>query len=96
MKKGNDGAAASRHVAVADDGKADVLRPRVGVGRDEELVGNQLGSAVKIHRVHRLVGGERHHLLYAAVQTCVDHILRSVDIGLNGLVGIVLAGGNLL
>ena len=96
LEERNDGSAASRHISVADDGEGDVLFARIGIGGNEQFVRNQLGSAVEVDRIHGLVRGKGHDLLHAAVQAGIDHVLRAVDIGLDGFRRIVLTGGHLL
>ena len=96
MEKRNNGTPAARHVAVTDDGKIDILGSGVSVGCNEKLVGNQLGSPVKIDRINRFVRGKSHHLFYIGIKSRVNHVLGPVDVGLYRLVGIVLTGRHLL
>ena len=96
VEEGNDRPAASRHITVSDNGEIDILRPHIGIGRHKQFVRDKLRSAVEIHRIDRLVRGQRHHLAHTRIQRRIDHVHRPVDIGLDRLVWIVLAGGHLL
>ena len=58
-------AARADHVAVAHHGEARAVPAGDVVGGDEQLVGGQLGGAVEIDRVGRLVGRQRDDLLDA-------------------------------
>ncbi len=66
------------------------------VGGDEQLVARELGGAVEVDRAGGLVGGERDHALHAAVDRCLDHVLRAEDVGLDRLERVVLAHRHLL
>ncbi len=96
VEEGDDGAAAARHIAIPHDGERDISRACIGVGRDEQLVRYQLGAAVQVHRIDRLVRRQRHNPGYLRVEAGVDDIHRTVDIGLDRLSGVVFTGGNLL
>ena len=96
VKQRDDGTAASGHVAVADDGETDILGSGIGVRRHKKLVAHQLGTAVQVDRIHRLVRGQGDHLLHIGIQRRVDNVLRAIDIGADRLVGIVLTGRYLL
>ena len=96
-KQGNDAAAAAHDVAVAGaaDGGAAALRSHAGVGVDDVLH-HGLGDAHGVDGVGRLVGGQADHALDAGVDGGVQDIVRADDVGLHGLHGEKLAGGNLL
>lgn len=96
VEEWNDRSPGARDIAVAHDGEGRARLAAVGVRGDEELVRDELGAAVEVHRVHGLVGGEGHHLLDPGVERGIDDRHGAVDVGLDGLHGIVLAGGHLL
>ena len=92
----HDRAARADHVAVAHDGEAGPVAARDVVGGDEQLVGDELGRAVEVDRVGRLVGGERDHLLDVVRQRRVDDVLRAMDVGLDALQRVVFGRRHLL
>ena len=96
-KQGNDAAAAAHDIAVAGaaDGGAAALRSHAGVGVDDVLH-HGLGDAHGVDGVGSLVGGQADHALDAGVDGGVQDIVRADDIGLHGLHGEKLAGGDLL
>ena len=96
MKQRDDGTAASGHVAVTDDGEADILGSGIGVRSHKKLVAHQLGAAVQVYRIHRLVRGQGDHLLHIGIQSRINDVLRTVDIGADRLIGIVFTGRHLL
>jgi len=54
----DDAAAAADHVPVANDTEFRLMKPRVGVGRDKQFVGAELGGAIEVDRVRGLVRAE--------------------------------------
>ena len=64
----------------------------IGIARDKQLVGDQLGRAVKIDRTARLVGRQRDDALNALVDASVDHVHRADDVGLHAFERIVFGG----
>ena len=68
----------------------------VGVGGDEQLVGDELRRAVQIDRHRRLVGGERHNALHPGVDGALDHIHGPEHVRLDALHGIVLGNRHVL
>ena len=93
----NDGATAAHDVAVtgAADGRAAPLGSHTGVGVDDVLH-HGLGNAHGVDGVGRLVGGQADNTLNASVNSGVQHIISTDDVGLDGLHGEELAGGDLL
>jgi hypothetical protein len=83
------------HVSVPHASEAGAPPSRVGVSLDHDLLGAELGGPVEVHRIHGLVGGEGHDLFHAAVDARIDDVLCAQDVGLDGLEGVVLGGGNL-
>ena len=96
VKERNDGASAACHVAVTDNGEADILCARISIGCNKQFIGNKLGATVQVDRVYRLVRGKRYHLFHIHVQTGVNYVLRTVNIGLNCFCGVVFTCRNLL
>ena len=96
MKKGNDRSSAACHISIADDRKINVLIPCVGICCNKQLIGYKLCASVQIDGIYRLIRRKGNHLLYAGIQCTVDHVLRSVDIGLDCLIRVVFTGRNLL
>src|SRR5262245_14213659 len=89
-------AAAPDDVAVAHDAEHGSPRVAVDVALDEKLLAAQLGGAVQIDRVDRLVRADPDDALDALVDGGVDDVLRPEHIGLDRLERVVLARGNLL
>lgn len=80
VKERNDGASAACHVAVTDNGEADILCARISIGCNKQFIGNKLGAAVQVDRVYRLVRGKRYHLFtfmsrQASITFCAPLIL---------------------
>ena len=46
-------------VAVPHDGKINIFISRISVCRHKQFIRNQLGSAVKVHRIDRFIRGQR-------------------------------------
>ncbi len=95
-EEGDHAAARTHHVAVAHHGEAYRAVTLDIVGGGEEFVARQLGGSVKIDRGARLVGGERHHMPDSGLERGVYHVLRSVDVGLDALLRVVLGCVHLL
>ena len=92
FKEGNHRATAACHVAVTHDGEAGVLCSHVGIGCDKQLVGYQLGSAIEVYRVNRLIGGQGYYLFHSGFQCCINDILCTVDIGFNCFIRVIFTG----
>ena len=95
QEKGDHGAPAAHHVAVADHGKAGFRLTGVGVAGGEEFVRTQFGGAVKIDGTGGLVRTEGHHPLDLLVGGYIDDVFRAHDVSLHGLEGVVLGGRHL-
>ena len=93
----NDRTTAAHDVAItgAADGRATTLSGHTGVGVDNVLH-HSLGDTHSVDGVSSLVGGQADNTLDASVNSGVQHVIRADDVGLNGLHGEELAGGNLL
>ena len=93
----NDGATAAHDVAVtgAADGRAAALSSHTGVGVDDVLH-HGLGDTHSVDGVSSLVSGQADNTLDASVNSGVQHIISTDDVGLDGLHGEELAGRNLL
>ena len=93
----DDAAAAAHDVAVtgAADGRTAALRSHTGVSVDDVLH-HGLGNTHSVDGVGSLVGGQADHALDAGVDGGVQDIVRADDVGLHGLHGEKLAGGDLL
>ena len=93
----DDGATAAHDVAVtsAADGSATTLSSYTGIGVDDVLH-HGLGDAHGIDGISCLVGGQTDNTLHTCVNGGVENVVRADDIGLNGLHGEELAGGDLL
>ena len=87
--------AASDHVAVSRTTKARISRPRVCICLHEHLLCAQFGCAIKIDRVHGLVGTQRQYPFHALVDRGVDHIAAAHDVGLDRFERVVLTRRNL-
>ena len=95
-KQRNDRATAAHHVAVtgAADGRAAPLRRHTGVSVDNVLH-HGLGDAHGVDGVGSLVGGQADHPLNASINSGVQDIVRTDNVGLDSLHGEELAGRNL-
>ena len=93
----NDRATAAHDVAItgAADGGAATLGRHTGVGVDDVLH-HSLGDAHGVDRVGCLVGGQTNHPLHTRINSGVQDVIGTDDVGLNGLHGEELAGRNLL
>ena len=96
-EQGDDAAAGAHDVAVAGaaDGGAAALGSHTGVGVDDVLH-HGLGDAHGVDGISCLVGGQADHTLHTCVNGGVEDVVRADDIGLDGLHGEELAGGDLL
>ena len=72
------------------------MHAAVTVTGDEHLVGAQLGRAVKIDGVGRLVGAEGDDAFDIVVDGAVDDVLGAEDVGFDELKRVVLGGRHLL
>ena len=90
-------AAAAHNVAIAGtaDGGAAALGSHTGVGVDDVLH-HGLGDAHGVDGIGGLVGGQADDTLHTGVNGGVKDVVRADDIGLDGLHGEELAGGDLL
>ena len=93
----DDAAAGAHDVAVtgAADGGAATLGSHTGVGVDDVLH-HGLGDAHGIDGISCLVGGQTDNTLHTCVNGGVEDVVGADDIGLDGLHGEELAGGDLL
>ena len=96
-EQGDDAAAGAHDVAVAGaaDGGTAALCGHTGVGIDDVLH-HGLGDAHGIDGIGCLVGGQADNTLDAGINGGVEDVVRADDVGLNGLHGEELAGGDLL
>ena len=96
-EQGDDAAAGAHDVAVAGaaDGGAAALSGHTGVGVDDVLH-HGLGDAHGIDGICRLIGGQADHTLDTGINGGVEDVIGADDIGLDGLHGEELAGGDLL
>ena len=96
-EQGDDAAAGAHDVAVtgAADGGAAALGSHTGVGVDDVLH-HGLGDAHGVDGISCLVGRQADNTLDAGINGGVEDVVRADDVGLNGLHGEELAGGNLL
>ena len=96
-EQGDDAAAGAHDVAVtgAADGGAAALGCHTGVGVDDVLH-HSLGDAHGIDGISCLVGGQADNTLHTCVNGGVEDVIGADDVGLNGLHGEELAGGDLL
>ena len=93
---GDDRSSRTDHVSVPDAGESRLGERRVRVALHDDLLCTQLRGAVQVHRVHGLVGGERHHLLHARVDGSVDHVLCAEHVRAHGFERVVLTRRHLL
>ena len=88
-KQWNDGTTRGHHVAVA--GRTDdrvVARPRLG---HDDLFHHRLADAHGIDGVHGLVGTQAHNALHTCLDSRLQNILGSQDVGFDCLKGVELA-----
>jgi len=93
----DDGATAAHNVAVtgAADGGTATLRSHTGIGVDNVLH-HGFGDTHGVDGVGRLVSGQADNTLNACVNSGVQDVIGTDDVGLNSLHGEEFAGGNLL
>jgi len=93
----DNGTTAAHNVAVtsAADGSATTLSSYTGVGVDDVLH-HGLGDTHSVDGVGRLIRGQADNTLDASVNSGVQDVIRTDDVGLDGLHGEELAGRNLL
>ena len=96
-EQGDDAAAGAHDVAVAGaaDSRAAALSSHTGVGVDDVLH-HGLGDAHSVDGVGGLVGGQADDTLDTCINGGVEDVIGADDIGLDGLHGEELAGGDLL
>jgi len=96
-EQGDDAAAGAHDVAVtgAADGRAAALGSHTGVGVDDVLH-HSLGDAHGVDGIGGLVGGQADDTLHTCVNGSVKDVVGTDDVGLDGLHGEELAGGDLL
>ena len=85
-------AAAADDIAVAHDREGAGNLAHVRVCRDEKLFRRELGCAVEIDRLDRLVGGDEQYFGYVAVERGLDDVAAPEDVGLYCLKRVVLDG----
>ena len=93
----NDRTPTAHNIAVtsAADGGATTLRSHAGVGVDDVLH-HGLGDAHSVNGVSCLIGGQADNTLDTGINGGVQDVIRTDDVGLNGLHGEELAGRDLL
>ena len=96
-EQGDDRATGAHDISVASaaNGGAAPLGGYPGVGVNH-MLHHSLGNAHGVDGIGGLIGGQANHTLDPRVNGGVEHIVRSDDIGLDGLHGEELAGRNLL
>ena len=96
QKNRNHAAPASHHVAVTRTTEARISSARIGISLHKHFFRAQLGGAIKIDRIHRLVGAERQNAAHALIDRRIDHVAPAHDIRLDRFKRIVLASRHLL
>ena len=96
IKEGHHRAPGADHVAITYHGENGGVFARHIIGGDEQLVGAEFGGAIQVDRIGRLVGGEGDHLLDPVVESRLDDVFRTMDVGLDALHGVVFGGRHLL
>ena len=93
----NDGATAAHDVAVtgAADGGAATLSSHTGVSVDD-MLHHSLRNTHGVDGIGSLIGGQTNNTLDASVNSSMQDVIRTDDVGLNSLHGEELAGRNLL
>ena len=92
----NDASPASNDAPVTNDGIGGASSPGIAVGRDENFVRTELGRTVKVDGVDRFVCAQSNDFLDSRPYGGLDHAGRSVDIGLDEFVRVVLGSGTCL
>ena len=96
QEDGDNASPAAQHVAVARATESGPSWRRIGVTLHQQFFCAKLGCPVQVDRVDRLVGAQAQHFLDAAIDRGFDKVSGPVDIGLDRLARVVLAGRNLL
>lgn len=93
----NDGTAAAHNVAVtgAADGGTATLSSHTGVSVDD-MLHHGLGDTHSVDGVSGFIGGQADDTLDTCINSSVQDVIGTDDVGLDGLHGEELAGGNLL
>jgi hypothetical protein len=93
---GNDTTPTAHHVAITYNAKTSVCTlAGVGISRSKNLLGAQLGGSVQVRGVHGLVSAQGDSLSHPTFEGSNNDVLRSQDIGLDCLEGIILTGWDL-
>src|SRR3989344_4697444 len=95
-KKRDDTPPAAHDIAIAHATKPCATFATVGIPLDKNFLCDEFGGAIEIHRVHSLIGAQGHYLLYSRINSRINNILGTENVGLHRFEGIVLACGNML
>ncbi len=87
---------AAHHVPIARTTEARIFRACIGIGLHKHLLRAQLGGAVEIDRIHRLVGRERQNATHALIDSRIDDVAAAHNVGLDRFKRVVLASRHLL
>jgi len=87
--------AAADNVAIANATESRVLCAGIGVRLHKHLFRTKFGGAIEIDGIDSFVRAERTNSPDAAIDRRFDHVLPTIDIGLNCFERVVLAGWNL-
>ncbi len=96
LEQGHDAAPATNNISITTYRKPGAFNTRIGIGLDEHLLGAKLGRTIEIDGIDGFIRAYGHDLLYAAVYSCIYHILGTDYIGLNCFEGIIFASRYLL
>ena len=93
----NDGTAAAHNVAVAGaaDGGTATLSSHTGVSVDD-MLHHGLGDTHSVDGISGFIGGQADDTLDTGINSSVQNVIGTDDVGLDGLHGEELAGRNLL
>src|SRR5580658_1727650 len=87
---------AADDVPVARTAEARVFRARVSIRLDKDFFRAQLGRAVQIDGIHRLVGAERQNTAHTLINRRINYVASAHDNCLNRFERVVFAGWHLL
>src|SRR5258708_17605210 len=95
-KERNDRASRPEHVAVAHHAETSLPIAREIIGRNKELIRDQLGRTVQIDRAGGLISGNSNDLVHPAFIGRINDVFCAENIGLDTFHWVILGGGHLL
>src|SRR5208282_5028407 len=95
QKHRNHAAAAAYDVPIARAAEARIFRTRISVRLHKHFLRAQLGGAIQIDGIHRLVGAERQDAAHALIKRRINYVTAAHDICLDRFERVVFASRHL-